>query len=213
MVKTLSRAERRVEAVKFHHNLAQQERTRNRVRYYLNISQREQGVERRARATYFKGPQDFERERRERYRAKEQENLEQETGGQEEAQDEQGSSSEDFRRGEVEGATRLARQERAGRGQIDRFGFTNQVVPGTPPPGPASGLPPPQPDPRSNPPLDRSFPIVTETTTWTGVIQEEGRFEWSRVDEEGKQEWLSAVEVHPREWRIERSKTTGGRKR
>jgi hypothetical protein len=116
------------------------------------------------------------------------------------------------------------RQGRKGRGVIDKFGFpagakrpvqeiselreyNSGVV------GPASGLPPPQPDPSVNPPLDRSTRIRTETATWTGIIQEQGRLELSRVNEAGNQEWLSAVEVYPREWRIQKSKTTHHRHR
>ena len=116
------------------------------------------------------------------------------------------------------------RQERKGRGIIDRLGFPGATkrtvhdiskesvyIPGAT--GPASGLPPPRPDPSSNPPLDRSTRIRTETATWTAIVQEEGRLELSRVNEAGNQEWLSAVEVDPRQWRIQKSKTTHHRLR
>jgi hypothetical protein len=116
------------------------------------------------------------------------------------------------------------RQERKGRGVIDKLGFPVaskrpaqaisrelEYQPGAV--GPASGLPPPQPDPSGNPPLDRSTRIRTETATWTGIVQEPGRLELSRVNEAGNQEWLSAVEVYPREWRIQKSKTSHHRLR
>jgi hypothetical protein len=55
--------------------------------------------------------------------------------------------------------------------------------------------------------------IRTEAATWTGVVQELGRLEWSRVNKDGNQEWLTAVEIHPSEWRIQKSKTTYPTKR
>ena len=108
-----------------------------------------------------------------------------------------------------------SRGDRTGRGSIDRYGCygTEQVetqgkerqpqqarkeilV------GPASGLPPPTPDPRYNPLRIRSRQIHSETHTWTGLTQQTGRVEWSRINQAGDQEWISAVESSPREWKI-----------
>jgi hypothetical protein len=109
----------------------------------------------------------------------------------------------------------LERQDRHGRGQIDRYGIESfnaaresSVAELTIPSGPEAGFPPPTPDPRCNPPLSRATTLKSETATWTGVIQEEGRLEWCRTNKTGNQEWLSAVEVEPRKWQITKSKTT-----
>jgi hypothetical protein len=117
--------------------------------------------------------------------------------------------------------------ERSGKGVIDRFSFKaedytrtrtaprNEGVKGEREEtcvGPESGLPIPEPDPRYNPPLPRDTRIRSETATWTGVVQEAGRLEFSRVNKDGNQEWLSAIEVEPREWKITTSKTTAERR-
>ena len=75
--------------------------------------------------------------------------------------------------------------------------------------GPASGLPPPIPDPRFNRtgPL-RTSRITVDVATWTGVEVKNGVFEWSRVSSTGHQEWLSAREEQQGEWTIIRSKST-----
>jgi hypothetical protein len=125
-------------------------------------------------------------------------------------------------RGETEGSSSvenarvvppasIPRQERIGRGRIDRFGVANtsaHVVDLTATTGPEAGFPPPTPDPSCNPPLSRVTRLKTETATWTGIVQESGRFEWSRTNKTGNQEWLSAIEVEPREWQITKSRTT-----
>ena len=109
------------------------------------------------------------------------------------------------------------RQSRIGRGQIDRFGVDKKTtteetehVDLTFLTGPASGLPPPRPNPLSNPPLSRATPLRSESAIWQGIIQEEGRFEWCRTNKLGNEEWLSAIEVQPREWLITKSRTTHG---
>ena len=76
--------------------------------------------------------------------------------------------------------------------------------------GPQSGLPPPRPDPRwtSHPEPQRTSRVVTEKSTWTGVVVRDGVFEWSRANSEGYQEWLSAKEEKSGEWTVTRSKAT-----
>ena len=102
--------------------------------------------------------------------------------------------------------------ERKGRGVIDRFAFREEDykrVKRTTPTltGPASGLPHPTPDPRYNPPLPRSTGVLSTTTTWSALVEEEGRLELSRVNEVGEQEWLSATALEAGEWTITRSVT------
>ena len=124
-----------------------------------------------------------------------------------------GSSSVDTR-GPQPQAT-FARRERIGRGQIDRYGVPNlteqheqREVDLTSEYIPEPGTPAPRPDPRYHSPLNRATRLKTETATWTGVVQEEGRLEWCRTNKTGNQEWLSAIEVEPRQWQITKSKTT-----
>ena len=76
--------------------------------------------------------------------------------------------------------------------------------------GPESGLPPPIPDPRYNPPQGqhRSPRIITDRSTWTGCVVRNGVFEWSKVNRSGFQEWLSAREERAGEWTIIRSSAT-----
>jgi hypothetical protein len=114
-------------------------------------------------------------------------------------------------------AEQNVRNRRIGRGIINRYGFDNsfeqehqeeQAETDVELVGPASGLPPPYPDPRSNPPLNRDHPLRIEQAIWTGIIQEEGRLELSRVNAAGNQEWLSAIEIEPRVWKIQKSTTT-----
>jgi hypothetical protein len=103
--------------------------------------------------------------------------------------------------------------ERKGRGVIDRFEFreedykrvkrtTHETVT-----GPKSGLPHPTPDPHYNPPLPRTTGVRSTTTTWSALVEEEGRLELSRVNEVGEQEWLSAVSGGAGEWTITQSST------
>jgi hypothetical protein len=121
-----------------------------------------------------------------------------------------------------------AGKARKGRGVIDRFQFqasdyrrktsTAKRKPTITEPtqrdivvGPASGLPPPRPDPRLNPPVrdsPRTSRILTERGTWTGVSIREGIFEWSRVNESGHQEWLTASDDYKGEWTLTRTKAT-----
>jgi hypothetical protein len=127
--------------------------------------------------------------------------------------DDEGSSSVELTEAAQPAAT--VRQDRIGRGQIDRFAPSQtsankqpHVVDLTIATGPKAGFPPPTPDPTCNPPLSRATRLRTETATWTGVVQESGRFEWCRTNKTGNQEWLSAIEVEPREWQITKSRTT-----
>ena len=103
--------------------------------------------------------------------------------------------------------------ERKGRGVIDRFAFreedykrvkrTNHATVT----GPKSGLPHPTPDPRYNLPLPRTTGVISTTSTWSAVVEEEGRLELSRVNNYGEQEWLSAISVEAGEWTITKSVT------
>ena len=101
---------------------------------------------------------------------------------------------------------------RKGKGVIEKFGFKEEdyqkerkgrVEQET---GTKLGLSAPTPDPRYNPPIQRNPGFETETATWTTLFEEEGRFEFSRVNEDANQEWISACEVNPKEWRIQQSR-------